>query len=236
MLPGARMLFGGGAADEGGTKVVTLPYLLFNVNGKRNGSRYFNSGIVPGASTKVEFLMGRNDAYVNDFGGWQSGCRTGWVSNALMLNYGPKIGRCWIVYDNGTYGMNEYPADPSFGAVLVTFDALGNMSVGSSELSTGQPLSLAGNAFYIGDVNENGTPKGGTDSQGSAKMYWCKIYEGGVLVKHYVPDRQNGEAVLHELVSDSYLSSEGSFAASSIAYGEETITLVDGGKIEMKAW
>lgn len=152
-----------------------------------------------------------------------------------MLNYGPSRGRCWIVYNGGgTYELNVRPVDVNFSAVLVSFGADGVLSAGSETFASGQALSLANNALFIGDVNENGRPKGSSDGQGSAKMYWCKIYENDALVKHYVPAQQNGSSVLHELVSDTYLSSIGSFAESSIAYGEETVTVVDGGKIEME--
>ena len=235
MLSVAKLMMPGGTGG-GGTETLDLPYLIFNTVGQRSRSRYFNTGIVPGANTRVELLMGRNPSAALDIG-CQFGCRAGWVSKALMLNYGPVRGRCWIIYGDGTYGLDVQPADPEYSAVLVSFGADGTMSAGDQVLASGQALSLANNAFYIGDVNENGRPKGSSDSQGSAKMYWCKMYEGSTLVKHYVPAQQNGEAVLHELVSDSYLSSTGStssFAASTIAYGTETVTVVNGGRIEME--
>ncbi|MBO6031946.1 MAG: hypothetical protein J6Q22_10935 [Prevotella sp.] len=228
MLLGKEILF-----SSKKNKAVTLPYLIFNAQGARNGSRYFDTGIIPGPTTRVELLMGRNSSAALNVG-WQTGCRSGWVSNALMLNYTPIPGRCWLIYNNGTYDINVKPVDSSFSAVYVSFGANGILEAGDVVLNTGQNLSLANNSLYIGDVNENGTPKGGTDSQGSAKMFWCKIYEGNTLVKHYLPAQQSGAPVLHELVADAYLQSEGSFGVSSIVYGEETVTLVNGGKIEME--
>lgn len=235
MLYVAKLMMGGASGGGGGSETLELPYLIFNTVGQRSRSRYFNTGVVPGANTRVELLMGRNPSPALNIG-WQTGCRTGWVSNAIMYNHGSSDNISWIIYNNGTYGLRCQPVDPAFGALLVSMGADGTMSTGDQVLASGQALSLANNAFYIGDVNENGRPKGSSDSQGSAKMYWCKMYEGSTLVKHYVPAQQNGEAVLHELVSDSYLSSTGStssFAASTIAYGTETVTVVNGGRIEM---
>lgn len=229
------MLFDEVTEDWSGPRVVTLPYFIFNPSEGSGGSRYFNSGIVPAASTRVELLMGRNPAATLDRG-WETGCRTGWISNALSLNYSPISGRVWIIYGDGTYGMNEVPVDPEFGAVLISFGADGVMSAGNVVFDSGQPLVLAGNSIYIGDVNVNGTDNSIVAGQGSAKMYWCKIYDGQTLVKHYVPDWRNGSPVLHELVSGAYLQSTGRFAESTIVYGTETVTVVDGGKIEMTTY
>ena len=191
MLSVAKLMMGGGAGGGGGSETLELPYLIFNVNGQSRGSRYFNTSVVPTATTRMELLMGRTQSPASTTG-CQFGCRSGWVRNALMLNYGPGDYYCWIIYNDGTYDLRRKPVDRDFGAVFVSFGSDGTLVAGAETLVTGQPLSLANNALFIGDVNENGRPKGSSDGQGSAKMYWCKIYENDALVKHYVPAQQNG--------------------------------------------
>lgn len=51
-------------------KTTVLPYLDFNVNGERNKSRYFDTGVIPTANTTVEWCFGIVENAAYGAGGW----------------------------------------------------------------------------------------------------------------------------------------------------------------------
>ena len=74
--------------------------------------------------------------------------------------------------------------------------------------------------YFIGDVNENGNPKGNSDSQGSARYCWTKIYENDILIHHFVPILENDIIKLKDLVTNSIIEQSKCNDGADIAYGE----------------
>lgn len=107
--------------------------------------------------------------------------------------------------------------------VILRQEAGGKVYINGTQTSDfDQNLSPANYSLFIGDVNENGTAKGRTDSQGSGRLFWVKFYESGTLTHHYIPEEYNNQAGLYDAVADAHLqsTSQTSMAASSIQYGE----------------
>lgn len=107
--------------------------------------------------------------------------------------------------------------------VVLRQEAGGKVYINGTQTSDfDQNLSPANYSLFIGDVNENGSAKGRTDSQGSGRLFWVKIYESGTLTHHYIPEEYNGQAGLYDAVANAHLqsTSQTSMAASSIQYGE----------------
>ncbi len=210
MLPGAKMLFEE-VLSEG-----PLAYLEFNVTGERYASRYFDTSIVPGANTGIEIFAGNvpDPALAT---GLQFGCRHGWIYNALQLNYGSDDGRCWICWNSS--GVANFYRPDGVSMALVSMMPGGKLSAYGESVDLGQDFQSSGESFFLGDVNEQGLPKGSSDSQGHARLFWAKFYERGALIHHFVPCLVGDEAALMDMVAGDVLRSTGSLPANSIRYG-----------------
>lgn len=204
-------------------------YIDFNITGVSRQSRFFNSGIVPTANTTVEFMLVKNSspAYAT---GFQTGCRAGWVNGAMQLNIHPAMWHIWFLWNTAGVELdtNDSFNPPPFetpeyllcgfrAGGIVTADGF-NPTVNYAKDFQTNYYSSRSNAFYIGDVNENGTAKGRTDSQGSGRIAWVKFYESGVLIRNFVAGEISGAPVFHDEITGINLQSEGNAAASSIRY------------------
>lgn len=206
--------------------IIPSAYIDFNITGVTRKSRYFNSGVVPTANTKVEIMLVRNDAPAKDIG-FQMGCRTGWVNGAMQLNVNPRNQRFWFAWNTQTDNpdVTEYDNPPQYA--IAAFNPGGLVSVVGVNPDVVYTYdfnqnfySSRSNAFYIGDSNENGTAKGRTDSQGSGRIAWVKFYESDVLTHNFVAAQSGGSPVFYDEVTGNTLQSEGNATASSIRYVE----------------
>ena len=220
----ARQIFLGRGA--GGGFVTPTSYIEFNTTGVLRQSRYFNSGVVPTAFTKVEIMLVRNLNPAKDVG-FQCGCRTGWVSGAMQLNVSPQNRRFWFAWNNETNDpySTDYESSPEFA--IATFSPRGQVSVVGANPDVvysydfGQDFSSSRrNSFFIGDSNENGNAKGRTDDQGSGRIAWVKFYESNMLTHNFVAAQFDGTPVFYDEVSGATLRSMGSAAEDTIRYVE----------------
>lgn len=210
----------------GGEFIIPSAYIDFNITGVTRRSRYFDSGVVPTANTKIEIMLVRNDAPAKD-SGLQCGCRTGWVNGAMQLNVMPQNRRFWFAWNTQTNNTDDTDyADPPQYAIA-TFSPGGLVSVVGVNPDVSYTYNFnqnfyspRSNAFYIGDSNENGTAKGRTDSQGSGRIAWVKFYESDVLTHNFVAAQSDGAPVFYDEVTGNTLQSAGNAAASSIRYVE----------------
>ena len=209
----------------GGAFIVPTGYIEFNVNNVSRQSRYFDSGVVPTANTKVEIMHVRHSNAPNATRGIQSGCRTGWVSGAMQLNVYPANTHFWFAWNNATNNVEdaEYQDPPEFA--VASFNPGGLVSVVginpavSYTYNFGQNFSSSrSNTFFIGDSNENGTAKGRTDSQGCGRIAWVKFYESGALIHNFVASTYNNKPSFYDEVTGNYLQSAGNAAESSLRY------------------
>ena len=162
------------------------PYLDFNVNGVSRKSRYFNTNVKPTVNTSIEWCFGLISSPALKTG-WQNGVRTGWISKALMFNFVPDgsngIWYMWNSSDADEYAGTTWQLTDKFA--ILKQEAAGKIYVNDVLVHDfAQTLSPANYPIFIGDVNENGTAKGSTDSQGSGRIFWVKIYENNSLIHH----------------------------------------------------
>ena len=172
-----------------------LPYIDFNVDGDMWDSTYFNTGYVLTSKSSVETLFGKFPYYKDPDSsiynrGHQHGCRNGWVYDVFQI----------VVNDKNTM-YDIWPAfnnDSSFSQGEIQFN---NSTTFKCKLCYDGKFYLNdqlihdyhenfvpnGQEYYIGDVNEDGYPKGFDDCQGQIRYHYTKIYESDVLVRYYEP-------------------------------------------------
>jgi len=69
-------------------------------------------------------------------------------------------------------------------------------------------------------VDENGSPKASSDSQGSARWHWTKIFENDVLLHYFVPIIDDGSIKLRDLSTNAVIEQSKCNGGTEIAYGE----------------
>lgn len=199
------------------------PYLDFNVNGASHKSRYFNTNVLPTATMGIEYMLGAVSNPASNTG-FQNGARTGWITKAsFMLNTSPQLNgqQIWMFWNSSDQTFFDY--DTTIPYTKCSYQPNGKAYINDILVKDfNASLQPAGYPLFIGDINENGTPKGRTDGQGSGRLFWVKIYENNSLIHHYVPEIYNSQAGLYDKVADEHLQSTTSTSldASSIQYGE----------------
>lgn len=188
------------------------------------GTQYFDTGFYPKPTTRVEIdfeftdiinqgrLFGTSgdlyyQAYVNGKGYFAfayNDSSGNWVNSGAL----PNTSRHKVVLD----GKNK----------IYTID-----NIGIKTLTT-TPSNTANNSLYVFITNPNG-PLVGTEEIGKFKLYDCKIYDNGTLVRHYIPIIKVEGSVpgVYDLVNDTFTQSAvGSFTAGN------TLSSIDINKIE----
>ena len=180
------------------------------------GTQYINTGVIgrAGIATALDFtiISGNLDDFI------PMGC--------VLPNWSP---RCYLVaLQNGafwSYALGEwqfsnvsasagvrYLVETSLGANLQTMKVNGTTVKTTSDSS---PIDTGLNVYLFGNNYSNSHIASGT-----MRVYSCKIYEGGTLVRDFIPCiNQNGEAGLYDLVNGVFYGNSGSgeFAIGPVA-------------------
>lgn len=162
-----------------------------------NGTQYINTGVIPnrntrivldveGFGTKTEYLYGV-DEYKKDFGL----CKTSATSTRV---YGYYFGGSASITVSNTADRLIYEQN---GNVLSIGTATGTANASSSYTECGYPLYL----FNIYSADKSGI----TNYGASVKLYSCRIYDNGSLVRDFIPcENESGTTGLYDLANDIF--------------------------------
>ena len=167
-------------------------------------SSYINTGYRPNHNTRVVMdvtVQGKREYW---FGVWDRAYNNG---SFLAANDGASAGVVHFGFGNT---FNNGPALLSNGRHVVDFDkgVLWIDNAGKYEASSTSSFQLSNN-LYLFLINKIGTPYVHDDEQGTIRMHSCRIYDNGTLVRDYTPRQRNGEWMLYEARSGSYVGNSG---------------------------
>ena len=167
-------------------------------------SSYINTGYRPNHNTRVVMdvtVQGKREYW---FGVWDRAYNNG---SFLAANDGASAGVVHFGFGNT---FNNGPSLLSNGRHVVDFDkgVLWIDNAGKYEASSTSSFQLSNN-LYLFLINKIGTPYVHDDEQGTIRMHSCRIYDNGTLVRDYTPRQRNGEWMLYEARSGSYVGNSG---------------------------
>lgn len=179
------------------TKYTRLEYI------ESSGTQYINTGFNPNNNTRVVM-----DYQLTSTSGWKA------VFGAWVVSNGSYI-KSFTLISSGTflranYGNNstQFPTSVSLGSRKIA-----DMNKSVCSLSTGESVTVSSSSFtssyplYLSAANTSGS----ATEISSLKIYSCKIYDNGTLVRDYIPAlRSDGIAGLYDAVNDSFVASSGS--------------------------
>ena len=169
------------------------------------GTQYINTGFIPNNNTKAicdaELISGTNNISV-PFGTYESG------SNRFALMYHHQLG--WTHWVGGASGQC---AGEQLGRH--TFTLTGTSLIVDSATKTFTTAAFTGSVpMFVFGINYTGY----LDYAASMRLYSCKIYDNGALVRDFVPCRNASNVVgLYDLKNGAFYSNAGTGAFS---YGE----------------
>ena len=171
-------------------------------------TQYIDTGFKPNQNTKAEIKYQTPDTKSHCI----AGCDTAWKSK----------------------GFSFYPSDAEFGNASqgsglhrtgqITIDILDKGVLyrdGTRRwASTSQTFSCDWN-FYIFAQNRNGT----FNEPISEKVYYCKIWDNGTLVRDFIPARRNSDNAIgmYDLANSSFYANAGSDAFAAGAEIPQTV-------------
>ena len=186
------------------------------VGDKTNGGTYIDSGYKPTGKTKVEMKVSDSTDTSTWFGCWN----TSWNSGAFGLfndrfGYGVFVG---YANNGGTSGTvadaKIHVVELDKGIARIDGTTVRTYTQNNSYTATNNLLFFANNQSE--SVSRNAAAN-------QFNLYYCKIYEDGVLVRHYVPALGANDApCLYEQLTETYFYNAGS-GSFSIAQGDITI-------------
>lgn len=172
-------------------------------------TQYINTGVYPKANVKIEGkIMAYNYSNYDVVIGQTSGdMNTG--SIAVRVFSGPKL---YVGYG----GHRDYYKSISFNSE-VTFNTWNCGITVNGSSSSGSTISFTPNSYALwmfGGNNDNALWRGF-----NGRIYYMKIYNDNILVRHFIPARRKSDSVLgmYDLVNRTFYtnSGSGSFTAGS---------------------
>ena len=194
----------------------------------KNGGQWLDTGFSPGPNTKIEVDFACLDAVTvqqrvfSTQGGEHDG-----LAVALYVNGGTNF--AYTSQNNtgsGWWRATGVPADTERhvftldnpNSTVALTDALGNTLFTEAMTSTRtktDPFTLR----LFGGIETNGTGGVKFNNAGSVRIYGCKIWDGGTLVRDYSPRIVNGEAGLYDSVNSTFYGAELAKPSSALSAG-----------------
>lgn len=178
------------------------------------GTQYIDTGFVPNQDTRVEMkLLCRVSSGTTN---WAFGARTSSSSNRFTFA-GSTNG-----YYSSSYATNAGNIDKSYNTVDVfVLDKNRNITyINGKEVSNVTYTSFSAPCnLTLFAVNTNGSV-----SKGKIRIYHCKIYDNGTLVRDYVPVvNKDGTYGLYDLLNKKFYTNAGTgtFVAGEIIFTKE---------------
>ena len=192
-----------------------------------DGTQYIDTGI--NASSGIEFEI-KIERY-NNSTGWGHIIGAITDSSDLMCIFGIKNwgeyltrnGSGDILYGNYSFALNTYYTIKLVSGVLY-INGVAVKNVPTSTYTTAVSLYLFA-AHYQNAANSNAT----------VRIYHCKIWDNGTLVRDYIPAVDNETAGLYDRVSGSFNSGHGTFSYGDIAWkiGDDGYPVPTANELEM---
>lgn len=197
-----NVFFGGGKVDMVAPSVSRLPsgYTeLAYIEG--DGASYINTGVCPTNNTKLEVY-----AEPNDVGNFYAATTAAATRVGLYVIDGGRI--------DMAFGTTGYKGSVLTGVSYPAVMTLENGTLTASGVSATFTTQSAFTMSYTLNLFAHGT------SAVAGRLYYCKIYESGVLVRDFVPCISDTDGVgLFDLVESKFYGNAGtgSFIGSEVA-------------------
>ena len=165
-----------------------------------SGTQYIDTGFKPNQDTRVQVKY----SYSSE--GFILGAETAWKSNSYDIH--DKL----VAYNNTS--VNFSSANPTNTVIEADFNK------NSYSDSNGKTASLTYATFSSGlNLYLFGSNRGGTLNEGmTGKIYSCKIYDNGTLVRYFIPCKNSSGTVgMYDVVNGTFYlnSGSGTFTAGS---------------------
>ena len=168
------------------------------------GTQWINTGIAAASNIKFEiaFETSGSTNYQAVFGG-RTGSKKFYFLNAVNNNYDQKeIGFAGNIYKPTpsikTHNIKTTLVCDGSSCTLTTAQGTATQSVSGS--------FSGGLNQYLFCFNDNGTAA----NIGNMKLYFCKIYSAGTLVRDFIPvEDENNVACLYDRISETYFYNQG---------------------------
>ena len=181
------------------SRQIVLPHMVNYVNFiQSSGTQYFDTGFVPDNNTRVivdiELLTGDSNSTL--FGA-RSAAKSNnyavmWTSNILRSDYNNAYTQEWDVEKTKRRVIDK-------NKETTTIDGVSQSYVNASFRAPGTMMLLA--------LNNNGNVRWQT----AAKLYSCKVYDNGLIIRDYWPCYDpDGVVCLYDKVNQEYVYNAGS--------------------------
>ena len=184
---------------------------------KSSGAQYIDTGVAAAKDLKVEAIMDvdESSAWIMILGDYTSSKYFSWWANGNLAHayFGSKDGTLTF-----SAGKHTYIADGPNNKWGIDGTSI-TLEPASSDFSG------TGGTLYLFSVHN-----GGSYTSASAKLYSCKIYKNGTLIRDFVPCRNaSGTLGLYDLTNNRFYENAGSGDFEGPYYGPlKNSCLIDG--------
>lgn len=225
---GDKLLGSSGGGETGGLPngYTQLNYIeTTSVNYKSN---YINTGFIPNQNTDVEMKI-QPGSNITSSSGWDWDRVFGADSNFLLVldysQYNSPIfcfkGKEFLLYDDEIWGLtdeSQIASGYSSPGIDDFFTPSNNktmtLKIGKSGVKINEVQmvsSLSGNNFTSSNPIWLFSQSDGGDKDARLKMFYCKIYDNGTLVRDLVPCKNSSNVVgMYDLVNKTFYQNESS--------------------------
>lgn len=190
---------------------------------KSSGAQYIDTGVAAAKDLKVEAIMDvdESSAWIMILGDYTSSKYFSWWANGNLAHayFGSKDGTLTF-----SAGKHTYIADGPNNKWEIDGTSI-TLEPASSDFSG------TGGTLYLFSVHN-----GGSYTSASAKLYSCKIYKNGTLIRDFVPCRNaSGTLGLYDITNNSFYGNAGSGDFEGPYYGPlKNSCLIDGATYQIK--
>ena len=194
------------------TEYTELEYI------ESTGNQYINTSYLPSNNTKIEVCV---SGYPASQQSTLFGSRTGSSDRFQLFGSSQSLYRCYYFG-----GYVSFDASVSFTEKINVLMDKDGISIGGILKSYSMPEFKCTQPLYLLAINTNGN----AESHASVKLYSCRVYENGEIVRDYIPVKnKNGISGLLDKVNDVFYpsNSETGFNPGPVVgdfYKEETIS------------
>lgn len=190
---------------------------------KSSGAQYIDTGVAAAKDLKVEAIMDvdESSAWIMILGDYTSSKYFSWWANGNLAYayFGSKSGTLTF-----SAGKHTYIADGPNNKWEIDGTSI-TLEPSSSDFSG------TGGTLYLFSVHN-----GGSYTRASAKLYSCKIYKNGTLIRDFVPCRNaSGTLGVYDLTNNRFYGNAGSGDFEGPYYGPlKNSCLIDGATYQIK--
>lgn len=190
---------------------------------KSSGAQYIDTGVAAAKDLKVEAIMDvdESSSWIMILGDYTSSKYFSWwaTGNLAYAYFGSKDGTLTF-----SAGKHTYIADGPNNKWEIDGTSI-TLEPASSDFSG------TGGTLYLFSVHN-----GGSYTRASAKLYSCKIYKNGTLIRDFVPCRNaSGTLGLYDLTNNRFYGNAGSGDFEGPYYGPlKNSCLIDGATYQIK--